>query len=440
MASVSRDNVTGLGARLRAARIACGMTQTDLAGSEYSVGYISRIETGGRTPGRNALETLSARVGVSAQFLLTGIDRDRALEQRHALDLAELALAGGDVDAALLAATALLDSGPLEPSVRNRARLVHALGHEASGDLSSAILELEDLEPSAAVGIALSRCYRETGELSKAIEVGEGVLAGLTELGLAGTTEYVRLAVTVAAAHFESGAVGVATRMTQRAIQAAETLASPEAQAAAYWNASIIERHAGNIEGAVRTAARALALLENDDSTRNLARLRTQLAQFHLRRDRPDLKAARSLLKHAANELRWSSASPVDVARNQLGYARLHLLGGDPEAARSALAEVPLAVNEQDAQLAAEVRVLDILALLALGEPFEAAHDDVASLLSLLNGDRGVAQLWFELGEGLAAAGDLERAASAYREASRGFGAGQVLLPVLNAPAHRILS
>ena len=39
-----------LGHRLRAARVAKGMTQTDLAGADVSVGYVSRIEAGHRRP------------------------------------------------------------------------------------------------------------------------------------------------------------------------------------------------------------------------------------------------------------------------------------------------------------------------------------------------------------------------------------------------------
>jgi transcriptional regulator with XRE-family HTH domain len=39
-----------LGQRLRAARVAKGMTQTDLAGADVSVGYVSRIEAGQRRP------------------------------------------------------------------------------------------------------------------------------------------------------------------------------------------------------------------------------------------------------------------------------------------------------------------------------------------------------------------------------------------------------
>ena len=39
-----------LGDRIRAARVAKGWTQTQLAGTEISVGYVSRIESGQRRP------------------------------------------------------------------------------------------------------------------------------------------------------------------------------------------------------------------------------------------------------------------------------------------------------------------------------------------------------------------------------------------------------
>lgn len=443
-ADTSTTATAGLGRRIRNARIAKDWTQGDLAGSNYSVGFISRIESGARRPSRATLTSLAARLGVTVDFLLTGMDPDVALTRRHDLDRAELALAGGDIDAAMTASAMLLAEGELAPwpDLERRARLVHALAQEAQGDVHAAIIELEDLydvtgdgDAAATVGIALSRCYREVGDSALAITAGERALTTLTELGLAGSTDHVRLAVTVAAAYFESGEVGVATRLSRRAIEAADTGGSPEAQAAAYWNASIIERHAGNLDGAVRLAGRALAILQGGAGTRNLGRLRTQLALFHVRRPDPDLDQARSLLDLAAGELDWSAASPVDVARNLVVRARLHLAESDPLAARGVLERVSPEVCHQDALLAAEVRVVEAVADSVVSRPDQTSYDDAATLLELFGVDRGAGQLWFELGEAMRAAGDLERSSAAFRQAAVCLGASRVLLPTYDRPA-----
>ena len=55
---------TELGRRLRAARLAKGWTQTDLAGDLVSVGYVSRLESGQRRPNATVLAGLAARLDV----------------------------------------------------------------------------------------------------------------------------------------------------------------------------------------------------------------------------------------------------------------------------------------------------------------------------------------------------------------------------------------
>ncbi len=428
----------GLGERVRDARTAKGWTQGDLAGADFSVGYISRIESGARHPSRVALVTLAARLGVSTDFLITGAEQDEALSRRHDLDRAELALAGGDIATARVSVSALIDSGALRPwpELHRRAQLVHALAREAEGDTHAAIIELEDLyaatdddEAAATLSIPLSRCYRETSDFTRAIEIGQRGLESLQELGLAGTTDHIRLSVTVAAAYFEAGQVGVATRLARRAIAEAEAANSPEAQAAAYWNASIIERHAGRLDSAVKLGTRAVQILQTGHSTRNLGRMRTQLALFHVRQ--PDLEPAeaQSLLELAGNELQWSAASPLDLARHRVVTARLHLRQGDPRQARAALGEVFPDVCHQDALLAAEMRVLEAVAETIEGAPVGTAYDDAATLLELLSPDRGAAQLWFELGEAAESAGDRQRSADAFRQAAMCLGASRTLLP-----------
>ena len=55
------------------------------------------------------------------------------------------------------------------------------------------------------VGIALSRCYRESGDFAKAVEVGEMTLEHLADTPLDNSDEAVQMAVTLAAAYFERG-------------------------------------------------------------------------------------------------------------------------------------------------------------------------------------------------------------------------------------------
>ncbi len=448
----SRDSATlvastDLGQRIREARVAQGMTQGDLAGSDYSVGYVSRIESGARQPSREALATIAARLGVSPEFLETGVEAAEALARRHDVDRAELALAGGDIDEAVALTADLLESADLSPwpDLARRVRLVHALCYEAMGDLHSAIIALEDLQAeydsddgAAPVGIALSRCYRDAGDFAQAIAAGERVLRSMEKKGLGGTTEHVRLSMTVSLAYFENGQLGVATRMARRAIKVAEANASPEAQAAAYWNASIYERTAGRLEAAVGLASRALHILENGNSTRNLAKLRTQLAHTLINDPSADLKEVRDQLELAARELDWSSASPLDRARHTLVAARMSLREGRPEEAVESLGSVSAEVCHQDPALTAEVAVTRVQARAIMSLPIDQDLEAAADLLTLLGTDLGVAQLWFALAETAELAGRHSAALASFRQAAVCLGAARMVMPSVDRPAFRL--
>ena len=81
-----------LGGRLRAARQALGLTQSEVAEEVMSVAYLSRIESGHRQPTALALEALAARLDVTVESLLGVAERREVDEMRLALDYAELSL------------------------------------------------------------------------------------------------------------------------------------------------------------------------------------------------------------------------------------------------------------------------------------------------------------------------------------------------------------
>ena len=93
-----------LGHRLRAARVAKGMTQTDLAGADVSVGYVSRIESGHRRPNLQVLTDLCVRLGTPVEQLLMGVAPQELEQIKLNLDFAELSLESGDAPTAELKA------------------------------------------------------------------------------------------------------------------------------------------------------------------------------------------------------------------------------------------------------------------------------------------------------------------------------------------------
>lgn len=419
-----------LGRRLRSARQARDLTQGEVARDIMSVAYLSRIEGGHRRPTAVALESLASRLDVSVELLLGQAEPREVDAIRLALDYAELSLESGQPDDAERhlqqalehPATAHLDG------MRERARLLHARALEATNREDDAVLELESLIEEERTdgltrikaGIALSRIYRETGDLGRAIECGQRVMTQVEAAGLDVCDEAVQLAVTVAAAHFERGDTAHAVRLCRKAIARAESLGSSQARASAYWNASAMQARRGDVAAAVPLAERALALLGEGQDARNLARLRTEVGRLQLELDPPEVDEARHNLEQAAAEMEWSSATPVDRAWTLLGLAKVSFMVGDLVASRDLIAQVQTTADGHAPLAEAEALTLEGRTLAADGDPDLAAlsYQKAVHRLSAIGADQGAAQLWFDLADLLEGVGLSEAALDAYRRAA----------------------
>ncbi|TNM37568.1 helix-turn-helix transcriptional regulator [Nocardioides albidus] len=422
-----------LGSRVRSARLARGLNQTELAGEAYSVGYVSRIETGDRRPTLAAITTICDRLGISMSEILVGASEDQVDEIRLALTYAELALENGEpVDAESQARHALTRAEGLSlTDLIVRGRFVVARAQEALGRLDAAILEFEtllaDVRGLDAIrcGIALSRCYREAGDLGLAIEIGDRIRPEIESSGLGRTDEAVQLAMTVVLAYLERGDLRRATRICTDAIALAEQTGSPTARSAAYWNASITYSERGDIQAALTLATRALALLGEGQDSRNLARLRLELGRLQLRLDPPDAGLALAQLERANQELRGTSASLAEVAQAQVLLARALVVDGRPDQALDVAVAARVA-NPGSASLGgAEAAIAHAEALAELGRNDEAIAvcREAAALLGSLDGaDRWVAQAWCELAELFDLLDDAEGAHGALKAAARASG------------------
>jgi tetratricopeptide (TPR) repeat protein len=71
-----------LGSRIKAERRACGLTQRELAGEDYSPTFISKIESGTVSPSLDTLEKLAARLGRPVSYFLEGVDVAARLKAR----------------------------------------------------------------------------------------------------------------------------------------------------------------------------------------------------------------------------------------------------------------------------------------------------------------------------------------------------------------------
>jgi tetratricopeptide (TPR) repeat protein len=318
------------------------------------------------------------------------------------------------------------------PDLRRAAQQVRARALETVGDLNGAIVALEQLTSTPVADaswlralIALSRCYRDSGDLDRAIAVGERATKIIEDLGIQGLTEAIQLTVTIAAAYHDRGDVDHAKRLCMRALDDAEKYDSPIAKASAYWNASTIEAAAhGATPAAVDMSKKALALFELGEDNRNLVRLRAEVADLQLAQDPPDAAAALETLDRAEGELAGSGASAWDMAYVRLMRARAQVLLG---AMTEALASVDrgLEVAPKPAPYL-EASAASIRGQVAASEgrldDARAHYREAVYSATAVGSDHNAAQLWFELANLLAELGDHEGAVQAFRSAAASTG------------------
>jgi tetratricopeptide (TPR) repeat protein len=422
-----------LGQRLKEARLAAGLRQADVAGEHCSTAYLSRIEAGQRRPDPRLLERLAEGLQVSPESLLRGSGPDQRMELRLELDYAELYLSSGEPAEALDRAEKVLAViGSSANALALDARRIQGSAQEALGRLGDAIETLVALAAEETLGglsridvaRALCRCYREAGDLERAVAVGESAVGRAVVDGLEATTECVQLMLTLSAAHYERGTTAEAVRLCESAIGRAEDLGSPSARAGAYWNASVYESHRGNTQEAIEFAKKALALFEVDGEGRHLAMLRSQLGIFMMRLDPPDVDAAERTLAQAGVELAAVNATPADLARNNLALAQAHMLRGDLAGAKTQADTVVETTRETYPLLAAEAQMLSAGVLAKQGDLDRAVAvcRESVLLLSMVGADRAVGQLWFDLADLLDGLGEHDEAREAYRRAGVSLG------------------
>ena len=69
--------MAGVGERIHTRRLELGLSQRELASEGVSYAYVSRIEAGTRNPSVKALRKLAPRLGVSVEWLETGVEPTR---------------------------------------------------------------------------------------------------------------------------------------------------------------------------------------------------------------------------------------------------------------------------------------------------------------------------------------------------------------------------
>jgi tetratricopeptide (TPR) repeat protein len=412
-----------LAARLRDLRLQAGLTKTALARPRYTVSYVSQIEAGRRSPSPDALAFFASQVGVSPEFLATGIPEGIEDQLRYRLEEARAALREGrGREAERMSRDATARAAEYELSgVANEGSLIAAEALVHQGKLSQAIDAYEETlggdlsdrnEARAVVGLA--RAYRMVGDLNFAAQSVEAYLERSARAPLDPTIA-AELQSVLVSIYFERGDIVRAERAAERALAAAADTGSLELRAKTYWGASRVLSERKRWGEALEFATRARTLMEELGDRESVSRLHTAYAFICLEADPPRVSEAGEHLDRAEALLAGEAAS-AELAYILEERGRVALLLHHHEEALD-WAQRALVQASPDGLETARCLFLKGRAQSLLGRAGEAraTFRAAADLFGRLGARQQEASCWRELGELDLAAGDVTAAVEALR-------------------------
>jgi len=338
------DDPHTVGARLRTAREAVGLTQRQLAFPGCTAAYISRIEAGARVPSFQILRELGRRLEVTADYLATG---ESETSTDDPLFDAELAARLGDKAAAEATYTRIIaDGGPPGLVARAQAGLgllaFEAGDHErAIGLLEQALVDTPAGPETVVAADRLGRAYALTGRFDEALSIYNRYFADATKRG--DPLDTVRFSVLLANTYIDRCDFSAAESVLGAILDKAKLAVDPVARAGVYWTQSRLHSSQSEPEIASRYARLALTTLEETEHTIYLAHALMLVAM--LENDQGNHADALALAEQATPAVQ-TTGNRYDLGRLELERARAEFgLGRKEEAASRALASVPLLVD-----------------------------------------------------------------------------------------------
>lgn len=415
------DSPAAVGRRIQEARTQAGLSQRRLAFPGCTPAYISRIESGERTPSLQLLRELAKRLDVPEAYLATGEQPDRELPGQRMVE-AEVALRLDETERA----RELYETILAEPRDDDeRAGALAGLGQLAyrQGDMKLSRHRLEealsasraDVVEHPAVGDTLGRVLVSLGELETAIGIFERSLAAAEERK--DVVEVLRFSVLLSNALIDSSSFGRAEELLGRALAQTENLADPIIRARLYWSQSRLHTLQTEPDAAARYARKALDLLELTEDTHYAARAHQLLAHIELDRGRPT--DALELLRRGG-ELLGDHSNQPERARFRLEEARaLAQLGQAEEAAAVAMEAAGVLADTNPVEAGRGYHFL-AEAFDELGEPGRARelYELAAELLERVP-NRYLVAVYARLGDLLEADGDRDGAYEILKKAVR---------------------
>jgi transcriptional regulator with XRE-family HTH domain len=343
-----------IAARVRRLRLERALSQRELASPGASYAYISRIESGERTPSVRVLRLLARKLGVTPEYLETGLEiaplealelrlsdaelrlrlGDHSVDTRHALQavLEEARRAGDDE----LVVRAKIAVGLASLAAGNQREAIRYLGAAVASPLTSPAAHTN-------VYISLSKALRFMGRAGEAASMLERTLDELTSEAADADGATLRLATYLSYALTDLGEF----ERARAVLEDLDTVAArePQTQVTVYWSLARLAYMEGRPRVALREIRRAIVLLDHSEDSLELARAHLFSAEVHLwagnlaaAARHLDLAARLESLEADARDLGALHSCQALVYARQRKYGRARRVG---ERARQELAEAP---------------------------------------------------------------------------------------------------
>jgi len=334
---------TTLGQRLRQARMARGLTQSELADSRFSKQYVSQLERDRLRPTDATLRWLAERLGVDAGYLATGVDGRQRERVESAVARAEAAVEAHDYAAAigLLAEVKGSPAAESADELELRALLVESWARTYIGEMREALPLLararevvEDPVFSdvdrAEVLFRLGCCRYRLTSVSTALALFTEALELAERSGIPCDRLRSRIFGWRSRCYRRQRDWEAAREDVERALELAEALDDPRATADAHFLGALVAERRGQWVAARAFAEKAKTLYEQIDDRANTGKLLTTLGVLTFLLGKPDESVP--LFKQAF-AVALDVGSDADAAQAVSSLAQVHLRTGHVELA-----------------------------------------------------------------------------------------------------------
>jgi tetratricopeptide (TPR) repeat protein len=294
------------------------MTQADLAGADFTKGFISLLETGRTRVSLRAADILARRLGTSAAELMATSESGTS-ELEVLLLRAEQQLAAGRAAEAIELVT---------PVVRQTSGVLKARATRLSGRASvevgkpkDGLLQLEEAGRAFEVlgyrELALRTLYDRAIAHAHLNEPGAALAAalecelGLRAMGVVDKTLELQLRTLLAATFARAGDLDSADVQAQQALALSADVVDTESLATLYSTMSVSLQRQNDVDGAARYARKSLSLYESLGRERAVGQMWHNLAAIYLQQR--DTERAEKAIANAERVAKGAQVPSLDA-------------------------------------------------------------------------------------------------------------------------------